>query len=549
MKKWTRLLAILLMLGMLLSLAACGSKDADKVVRELVNDDADVILLKDFGSPKEYYRAVEQRRADELQGLLLGNALVQNTSAQNAFAQSELRLSLDQSVLSQDLLDLITQLAGMDVSWAKSLSLGVSTGRSGDLSQSSLVLRINDADIIHMDMVTDTKSMTEYIAIPELNEAYFSMNLAEMLSQSGAGLSADEALELLSGYSGQNTVDQFGLLLRYYKLVLDNVDKVEVTEGTVSVGGISCSCNIAKVTIEAEDMERIANAVLDAAAQDKDMEALVYRTMKLSNSFRGSEEDFHAKYQELIEEAREDYKDLEDDGSILMTVYIDEKGEILGHSIEGLSEGEPVMRISFLTARDGDKIGAEVEFSTHNKYSSWENETVVKASGSGTYSSDSGKITGSYLVTYHEMEDYQGKKSEKDLELFNVNMDVTLGKEGMLGEILLTPCDDLINLALEELSGAPAPVTDLVRSLSLALVNKSGDGKVDSSVILRTDGKDLLTLSLTAAPAEAYEISVPADVVDMDTWSQSIGYSAIGTLMNNLRNAGVPNSVFNSLLG
>ena len=62
-----------------------------------------------------------------------------------------------------------------------------------------------------------------------------------------------------------------------------------------------------------------------------------------------------------------------------------------------------------------------MEYNVDNKYSSWENHTVVKASGTGTYSSDSGKLTGSYLVTYYEMEDYQGKQSEKNLSVFGKN--------------------------------------------------------------------------------------------------------------------------------
>ena len=546
MKRWTRLLAILLMLGMLLSLSACGSKDADKLVRELVGDDADAIILKDFDSPLAFYRAVEQRRADELVGLALGNALLQKTGT-DAFLQTDFLTALDQSVLDQDLLDLATEAAGMDLSWIRNLGLSITAGRSGDLMQANAALRLNDTDIIHMDVVMDNASMTEYLAVPEINESYTSVNLLDMLG-SYSSLSSDEIMDLFSGNADQNTA-ALELFKRYYKLALDNITKLELSDGTVSAGGLSCSCSIAKVTIEAEDVQRIGNAVLDAAAQDKDVEALFYRSMRMSGDFDGSAEDFHAKYAELIREAKSDLEDVDDSGSVLMTVYIDAKGEILGRSIEGISEGERVLLLSYLTARDGDKIGIEVEYNLDNKYSSWENHTVVKASGTGTYSSDSGKLTGSYLVTYYEMEDYQGKQTEKNLELFNVNMDVTLGREGLLGEILMTPCDDLINLALEELGDLPEPVTRLIRSLSVAIVNKSSDGKIDAALVLRTDGKDLLTMSLTQAPCEKFDIAIPTDVVDMNTWSSSIGYSALNTIMNNLRSAGVPASLFNSLLG
>ena len=56
-------------------------------------------------------------------------------------------------------------------------------------------------------------------------------------------------------------------------------------------------------------------------------------------------------------------------------------------------------------------------------------------------------------------------------------------------------------------------------------------------------------MSVTGSPIEPFEISVPTDAVDLDTWTNSIGFGAISAILANLRNAGVPSSVFNGLLG
>ena len=56
MKRWTRALAILLSLLMVLSLSACGEKAADPIVRELLGEDTNAILLKNFESPLEYQK-------------------------------------------------------------------------------------------------------------------------------------------------------------------------------------------------------------------------------------------------------------------------------------------------------------------------------------------------------------------------------------------------------------------------------------------------------------------------------------------------------------
>ena len=115
MKRWTRMLAILLSLMMLLSLTACGEKPADPLVRELLGDETMAIVQKDYPSPLEYYRAVEQRRAQEL--MSIGNLAAFTTPYASGFAQADMTLRQDQSALSQDLLDRVTEQLGFDLSW------------------------------------------------------------------------------------------------------------------------------------------------------------------------------------------------------------------------------------------------------------------------------------------------------------------------------------------------------------------------------------------------------------------------------------------------
>jgi hypothetical protein len=109
------MLAILLSLMMLLSLSACGEKPADPLVRELLGDETMAIIQKDYPSPLEYYRAVEQRRAAEL--MSIGDLARFTAPFEGGFAQADVLLSLDQSALSQDLLDRVTEQLGFDLSW------------------------------------------------------------------------------------------------------------------------------------------------------------------------------------------------------------------------------------------------------------------------------------------------------------------------------------------------------------------------------------------------------------------------------------------------
>ena len=556
MKKQTRILSLILALLMLLSLAACGGS-AERVVSDLLGQDASAIRQKDFASPQEFYRAVEQRRADELMGITLGNPYLQKNTGDNVYAQTDLNLSLDQSVLDPALLEMITNEAGMDLSWFKGLGLSLLSGRSGKLAQITGALRINDKDVIHGDYVMDQNTMNMYVAVPELNEEYFSANLLDLMrSNTGVALDAEELSKLSSGVLA-NPAALKDLLSRYYGLVLENIQNVELAEGSVAASGISCKCLVATVRLEGQDILNVAKGVLNAASTDTQIEELAYSLARLSGSFRGSSDDFHSEYGASIRNALDRLNETKAEdikAKVLMTVYIDGKGEILGRRVEIQSDEETSYILSLLTARDGDKLGLEGEINYHSSYSysfgdnsySWENQTVVTLKGTGSYSS-SGKLSGDFLLSMSMLSDYNGDRDFNSYDLFTVKADGTICREGFLGEILLTPCSSLLDRIAEELEDAPAELMNLIRSLSISIVNKSGTSRLDWRMTLRSGDKDLLSVTMTQNPVNAFDIKVPASSVQLNEWKRSIGIASLNTIMNNLRDAGVPASLLNGL--
>ena len=86
-------------------------------------------------------------------------------------------------------------------------------------------------------------------------------------------------------------------------------------------------------------------------------------------------------------------------------------------------------------------------------------------------------------------------------------------------------------------------------SLTLFVSNNSAPGKLDLRYSIRTEGKDLLTVSATGSAAEPFAITVPEDTVDPSTWTSSLGYSAILDIINKLMEAGMPSSILNGIMG
>lgn len=554
MKRWTRVLAILLSLLMLLSLSACGEKAADPIVRELIGEDANAILLKNFESPLEYYRAVEQRRAQEL--MSIGNLAALTTPYESGFAKADLTASLDQSALERDLLDLVTEQVGFDLSWFKSLGLGYSIGQQDELNAMNIALRLNDTDLVTVDAILDQNTMDLYCAVPTLKDSWMRLNYLDLLNIAGSGIDLEQFQEMFRAF--QFAPEEISSLAqRYHELLLNNVEKVGVTEGSVTAGGLENKCSIASVKLEGEDLLRLAKACLDAAAEDPTVEKLVSYVLSVSGKASGSTEELHQRYTELMGQAREKLENTTpediDNATVLMDVYIDAKGEILGRRGEFRRDDRTMALISYLTARDGDKLGLDTEFATYTYVSDngreWIDENQVFVSGSGSFTQE-GKLNGSFLVSAHTAEGGDEERSVLDLPIFTANVDGSLGKEGFQGELELIPTEEALDKLCETLGeDVPEPVLRLLRSLSLNFTNSSSRDKLDLRYVLRSNARDLLTLSLTAAPAAPYAVTIPTETVAPGDWARSLGIAELNGILNRLMEAGVPSSLINGILG
>ena len=547
MKKWTRILAALLSLLMMLSLAACGSS-VDSVVKNLLGKDADAIRQKDFQSPEEFYRAVEMRRMQEALGLTTGAANLDTFSADKLFLQNDLIVKLDLGVLDKGVQDLLRDSAGMDLSWAKSVGLSMTTGKQDYLNAMNLSVRVNDTDVVQGKVVIDNAGGNIYASVPELSEKAFSVNMNDTL-RNLIGYRVD-ASGLTSAMAGSlpSPTQILGLVEQYYQIALDNLSKISLSEGSVTANGVECPCTVANVTIDGAEMLNVAKAGLTQLMNDEQVKEIAYQIARLGGESVSSIEfskEYTSDLQEMLDELREtDPSNIP--VSARMSVYIDAKGEILGRRIEILNNGERVALISFLTARNGDNLGVELEIGRYsaNSYYDMSSETTIRLIGGGKYSA-SGKLSGDFQLSYSSKSRYGDTRSENAAPIGTIHMDGTLGRDGFVGEMVLTPSEETFQAITEELYGAPEEVTRLIRSLSLAIVNKSSGDKADLSLVLRTNGKDLLSLAFTEAPIKPFEITLPTDAVDLDTWTDSLGIASLNTILNKLAEAGIPNSILN----
>ena len=371
-----------------------------------------------------------------------------------------------------------------------------------------------------------------------MNAEWMGLDLEE-LAVAGGGALAD-AGELASAMNF-TPEELSALVTRYHELLLNSVEKVDVAEGSVTAGGIENKCSIASVKLEGEDLLRVAKVFVDAAAEDPTVEKLVFCYEYSSGAFTDSFAYFHEHDLDLIAQAREKLENTApadmNNAAVAMDVYIDAKGEILGRRLDLQEAGESKFLLSYLTARDGDKLGLEAEFSSVD-------EESAKISGSGTFTQE-GKLDGSFLISAAD----PAAESNGLLPIFTANVDGTLGKEGFLGDLELIPTPEVLDKLVTSLEGSPAELQNLVRNFTFFVSNRSSQGKLDLRYVVRTEGKDLLTVSATGSAAEPFAITVPEDAVDPSTWASSLGFATISTILNKLMEAGVPSSLINGLMG
>lgn len=553
MKKWTRLLAVILSLALMLSLSACGSRSADKVVRELVGKDTSAIVLKDYENPVDYYRAVEERRAEEVKSLFSKTFHLDNLNSAGCI-DNELKLSLDQSVLDSSVLNMLTQEIGVDVDWAKSLSVSSLFAHQDQLAQLGLSLRLNDTDIIHADLFLDQDAGTLYASVPELNDSIASITLDETADI----LSMD--LGELPDLMKENTVtadDLRSIVEKAFGLVLDNVSSVKLSDGSITAEGISNDCTVAAITLDGNAIIGICKDALNYAKGNEKIEKIVYLVYRLDGGYESADE-FHTEYVEELDQALSSLEDVSAEDvpvTVSMNVYIDGKGEILGRQLEVFSDGQRVFHASMLTARDKEDLGVEVELGTYSKHEysyTYENETTLRIRGLGTFTND-GSLSGSFKVKFNNMSNRNGERDAFAIDIGTLRVDGNFGANGFVGDLRMLPSDELMDTICEELFWGEEdnPLEKLVRSLSLSFASRSTPDKMNLAVILCSDNKDLLTLGVSSAQIKDFRIQLPgdeADIVDFSTWRQSFGtVTSLNNIINNLRSAGVPATLINSI--
>lgn len=475
---------------------------------------------KTFTSPEKYYQFVEKKNAKEIASLG-GEWYGFGIDMLNIYDKSFIgELSVELGEDGQELISLLG-LTGVDVSWLKSVNIGVDSAVKNSVFKMGLSTGVNKDDIISGNLIMDMQNENVYVQIPELTKTYLGVELSDVL-----GAYDREMFEELQERQAANK-EQLALLPKeteveklinkYLLIALGGVDDVSKGTKTLKVEGVQKKYTELKVTIDSETMQDIAEAVLEEMQDDKDIERIIEDVIEASDTDLDAD-DVYEEFVEEIEYILEDLQYLtDDDREFVMKVYVDGKGNIIGRSIEWESYYYNKQSISMLMPEKGNKFGYELSAEVDG--------VTVKLVGSGKHSGD--VISGDFQIKYNGA-------SLLDITAKKLNIEEL--KKGRLNGTLKASVSSGIDKLVGNLYGyMDMSEIDAIKDIELTLDSEATkhSGKYSLDVIY--DEQDIGSITIAFETGDGSKTNIPSDkntvmvedTDDLEEWAESIVWDQV----------------------
>ena len=478
-----------------------------------------------FSSPEKYYQFVEEKTVKELSdhaGEWYDSYVLDPLNFYNKSVEGELTVELGKD--GQEFIGLLG-LAGVDVSWLKSMTIGADTAIKDDTVAAGVSFSLNGSDIISGNMKMDMEKGMAYFQIPELNKAYLGVDMAE----AGYGRYDSDLLaefqesnkKLLQACPDQAQVEK--LTKRYMMLALGCVDDVSKSKETLKVEGVEQKCTVLKVTIDSDTMQDMAQVVLEEMRDDKDIKSLM-KNMLLAGGEAIDEDvdidDVYEEFQDTIDDLLDELEYLSYmDEEIVMKVYVDGKGEIKGRSIDF-----GYVTVSSLMPERGNKFGYELSGNS--------NGITVKLTGSGKISND--KISGDFQIKYNgaSLVDITTRKLDiEDLKSGRMNGRIEVRAASKIGSVI-----------------GSVPGLSIIEDMQINMDFKSSKDSYSCKVGVIYDEQDVGSVEVSAKTADGSKASIPSsknvlmieDEDDIEEWLDGVKFDG---LVDSLKKADIPSRI------
>lgn len=515
------------------------------------------LSAKTFSTPEEYYQRVEKNNirrgldaAEEGKGVFAFYQEAAQTRAKNEglFMEEKVQFSFNDSALSDEILDLIEDELGMDVSWLKNLGFYLSAGAEDERLGGSLTVFLNDKDIIDADYLMDGASGDLFFTVPRLSGQAIRINQEEMAYASGIDPEAQAAArELMETLTDEELIRT--LIDRYSEIVIGDLTKVEKGTQELSAGGLKGTYTALEVKIDGKVMLKIGKDVLKKAQNDAEVEKLIRAVLKaqgLGEAEIGQQLDSILDKMESTRARLEEMDPKEISESILMTVFVDGQGRVIGRDVKYREDKDLVSEFSYALVLKGLNYGVHAEFFMDQGWVDYRNEKTVVFDGGGKLSLNK-EITGSFDMHYKTHYGPKDDETKNDMRLGKITLEAAAEDKGFTFELSATPHKDMLNRLVEKIGTMPDGVEDLLRSLSGTCRGEMKNSGSSVTMTLKSNKKDLLSVGADSYRVEEFDLSRPANAVEPYEWASGLDFGKLQGILQDLMDAGVPASLLGEL--
>ena len=508
-------------------------------------------IAKTFSSPEEYYRAVETENmkgsCDALRQIAAAAdaaaPLMELQNGQYREGKAEYRFNIE--ALGRELQDLLQDEAGVDISWLHNFGLYESVGKNGDgVIGGMATLFLNDHDLLSAGYALDPEGKMAYLQVPMISEQYAYLDLAEIRESLG-----DASLTLMNG-GATTRIDPAALAdvaERAAAIFVSHITEAEKGSAALTAGGLSKSFDTITVHADGETLRDIAVELLDLMQNDSDMQEIFRGMLGVRGMAEGEIPDYLrdalTNMQESLAETKQELLDKTPEEltqELTMTLYLNNMGRIVGRDVE-LRDGETLLAlVRGAAVAEGDSFGFRLDI-TEDDGEEWQ----LLLEGSGVRGG--GELTASMSASARDGD-------EELWKLFELDAAMNRSGDGVRLEMLLTPSEELTDRITEDIrEELPEAAVRLIHSLRLKLGMEGKAGNTDITVGLLNDSEELLAFCMKIYAVQPFEVSIPADAIDIQDWADAIDYGKIMKLEQDLlaalTEAGMPMSVLYGAIG
>ena len=484
-------------------------------------------LHKTFSSPEKYYQYVEKKNIEEL-AEIVGDwyqlYLLDQKDLFNTTAKSTVTLTLGKG--GRNLLEL-AGLAGVDLSWIESASFTGGVTIKGDQLGMDFSTAVNKKNVLSMVMAMDIDAGELYLQIPELTGTYIGIDLRDTMGASYVKNLAnewedaqDKYTEILASLPSQAKLEK--LLSKYMKLALNCVDDVEKKSKSLKVEGVEQKCTVLEIMIDSRAMADMVDAILEEAEDDSTLEDFI---LDIADAFEADGDDIYDEFLDGLEYLYQVLKNTRGGDEIVLTVYVNGKGEILGRELE---IGD--VTIAMLMPEKGSKFGYE--------FSVMEGGQSISLTGSGKRSGN--KIDGEFRLRYN---------GTSILDITTDNLNLKTMKRGQLnGKVEVS-----IGSGIRTVAGTGSVAgMSILQKMKFTLSGKSSAKSAQYTIGLIYDGDDIGSITVSTESKKASSVKIPKeknvifveDSRDVEDWVEEINWDKF---ISNLEKADLPRRVTRAL--